>query len=112
MRPSTGNNSKLLSNFHDFQPFGSGSFGKVCKAKKRLFNDFDFINVLPRDKYKLEEHFAVKLIERFGYEDVLNEVEFLSMLIHPNIIACYNIWEESRDACGDDEWEKSINFKR
>ncbi|XP_035700602.1 uncharacterized protein LOC118433110 isoform X1 [Folsomia candida] len=98
--------SKLLSFIKNFAKLGSGSFGKVFLARKELYKEADVFDVMTihQSGLSLQEEFVIKIINFSEYSSVITEVESLSTLIHPNIVSCYNVWQESPSECGTDEW--------
>jgi calcium-dependent protein kinase len=77
---------KELRKQYDIQrkPLGQGSYGQVFKATNR--KDKDFI-------------VAIKVIEKTGLskeeiDEIMNEVEMLKALDHPNIVKYYETYDD------------------
>ncbi|XP_036430646.1 interferon-induced, double-stranded RNA-activated protein kinase isoform X2 [Colossoma macropomum] len=68
--------SRFLEDFELISPIGTGGFGCVFKARKKLE----------------KKYYAVKIVKRTGKS--VREVEALADLAHPNIVRYYTSWTE------------------
>lgn len=81
---------RLVKDFTEVTPIGSGGFGQVFKAKHRI------------DK----KTYVIKCV-KYNSVKVEREVKALATLNHPNIVHYYSCWDGL-----DYDPEKSINFSR
>jgi len=63
---------------------GSGTYGKVIKAKNKHTKAIRAIKIIPKVKVKNHERFAT-------------EIDILKNLDHPNIIKLYETYEDTRN---------------
>ncbi|KAL7889597.1 hypothetical protein AOLI_G00018550 [Acnodon oligacanthus] len=68
--------SRFLEDFESISPIGTGGFGYVFKARKKLE----------------KKYYAVKIVKRTSKS--VREVEALADLSHPNIVRYYTSWTE------------------
>ena len=60
---------------------GSGSFGKVLKAREKVSKELRAIKIIPKIK--------IKDLNKF-----MNEIEVMKLLDHPNIVKLYEWYED------------------
>lgn len=83
-------NVRLVNDFTEVTPIGSGGFGQVFKAKHRI------------DK----KTYVIKCV-KYNSEKVEREVKALATLNHPNIVHYHNCWDGH-----DYDPEQSLNSSR
>eukprot|EP00316_Scyphosphaera_apsteinii_P024142 CAMPEP_0119308292 /NCGR_PEP_ID=MMETSP1333-20130426/9917_1 /TAXON_ID=418940 /ORGANISM="Scyphosphaera apsteinii, Strain RCC1455" /LENGTH=322 /DNA_ID=CAMNT_0007312025 /DNA_START=33 /DNA_END=1001 /DNA_ORIENTATION=+ len=81
-------NSEVMKHYHIGAQLGSGNFAVVNQAKKRATHDA----TIPKDV-------AIKIIDKSKVEDmsnIQNEIDIMTMVKHPNVIALFEIYDEQK----------------
>jgi calcium-dependent protein kinase len=81
----TSSHLKDYSKLKDSQLLGQGAFGKVYKVVCKKTQDIRAMKVLDKDK-----------ITASSQSELINEIEILKKLDHPNILKVYEYYEDAR----------------